>query len=162
MGNDVLGGLGGLGGLVKGLSGLMPQDDPAVKMLNAQTEYSDLQKKEQAQLAAIGQKAIERDGIEAWGAEGEKLKAIRISLTEAKAALDQTKQQAEAEQAQEQAAKESRTCPSCGCLNEEGVKFCQECGTKLGPKAKIVCPSCNAELEEGVRFCGSCGHRMEV
>ena len=41
MGNELF---GGLGGLMKGLSNLMPQDDPAVKMMNAHTQVGDLQK----------------------------------------------------------------------------------------------------------------------
>jgi hypothetical protein len=53
------GGLGGLGGLVKGLSGIMPQDDPAVKLLNAQTGLADLRKQEAEILAEIGRQAFE-------------------------------------------------------------------------------------------------------
>ena len=57
MANDFL---GGLGGLMKGLSGLMPQDDPNVKILNAQAELNDLQKKETDLYAEIGKAALER------------------------------------------------------------------------------------------------------
>ena len=46
MANDLFGNLGNLGGIVKGLSSFMPQDDPAVKMINAQTQVSDLKKQE--------------------------------------------------------------------------------------------------------------------
>ena len=67
------------------------------------------------------------------------------------------------QQAKEQAEKEEKaacTCPSCGHENPEGVKFCQECGTKLGGSAKKHCTSCGAELTPGTRFCGECGARQ--
>ena len=63
MANDLFGALGGsLGGLVKGLSSIMPQDDPAVKMMNAQTDLAELNKKEENLYAKIGRKAVELYG----------------------------------------------------------------------------------------------------
>ena len=44
-------------------------------------------------------------------------------------------------------------CPSCGTANDDGKKFCVECGTPLGG----VCPSCGAALSGGEKFCGECG-----
>ena len=35
------------GGLMKGLSGFMPQDDPDVKIMNAQNDLNDLLKEEE-------------------------------------------------------------------------------------------------------------------
>ena len=52
------------------------------------------------------------------------------------------------------------TCPNCGYENSEGMKFCNECGAKLGVQ-KTFCTSCGAELQGGARFCGECGARQE-
>ncbi len=60
MANDFL---SGLGGLVKGLSGFMPQDDPAVQMLNSQTQVNDLKKQEADIYAEIGKAAVEKQGL---------------------------------------------------------------------------------------------------
>jgi len=44
-------------------------------------------------------------------------------------------------------------CPACGSENEEGKRFCGDCGQALG----LVCSSCGAAIEPGKRFCGDCG-----
>jgi len=44
-------------------------------------------------------------------------------------------------------------CPACGSENEEGKRFCGDCGQALG----LVCSSCGATIEPGKRFCGDCG-----
>lgn len=44
-------------------------------------------------------------------------------------------------------------CPNCKTVNKSGVKFCCECGTKLGRS----CPQCGADIAEGVKFCPECG-----
>lgn len=49
-------------------------------------------------------------------------------------------------------------CPNCGAENQQGTKFCSECGTKLGGKPK--CASCGTENEPGAKFCCDCGARM--
>ncbi|KAH3728281.1 hypothetical protein DPMN_054235 [Dreissena polymorpha] len=58
-------------------------------------------------------------------------------------------------------------CPKCGI--EGDGKFCQECGTKLVVKAKVVlCPGkdddgipCNAEISSDQKFCKNCGHPVD-
>ena len=169
MGNDLFGGLGGglggsLGGLVKGLSSIMPQDDPAVKMMNAQSEVSSLQKQEQELYAEIGRKAEQMYGLDAFGDVANKLRLVQANLQTAKAALDTTKAQQEQAKAEEdarrraeEAAAEALRCPSCGHSNPEGTKFCQECGARMGSSA---CVSCGAPLQAGTRFCGECGARQ--
>ncbi len=47
-------------------------------------------------------------------------------------------------------------CPKCGFGNREGVKFCEECGSKL----ESLCPSCGARVPLGRKFCGECGQRI--
>ncbi|MGE0679480.1 MAG: adenylate/guanylate cyclase domain-containing protein [Candidatus Binatia bacterium] len=44
-------------------------------------------------------------------------------------------------------------CASCGFENLEGLKFCEECGTKLIQ----ICPSCGHEVRPTAKFCGECG-----
>ena len=44
-------------------------------------------------------------------------------------------------------------CPRCRAENRDGLKFCEDCGARLGG----TCSRCGAELTSGKRFCGSCG-----
>jgi class 3 adenylate cyclase/tetratricopeptide (TPR) repeat protein len=44
-------------------------------------------------------------------------------------------------------------CPRCRSENREGVRFCEECGSRL----VVSCAHCGAELLADKRFCGSCG-----
>ena len=47
-------------------------------------------------------------------------------------------------------------CPKCQFENREGVKFCEECGTKF----EFECPACKAKIPFGRKFCGECGHKL--
>jgi len=49
-------------------------------------------------------------------------------------------------------------CPKCQFDNREGVRFCEECGTKF----ELKCPSCKANIPIGRKFCGQCGHELSV
>src|SRR5215510_8917149 len=44
-------------------------------------------------------------------------------------------------------------CPSCGCENRQGAKFCNECGAPLA----LRCVSCGSENPSGAKFCSACG-----
>jgi class 3 adenylate cyclase/tetratricopeptide (TPR) repeat protein len=44
-------------------------------------------------------------------------------------------------------------CPSCRADNRPGVRFCEQCGARLG----TACASCGAPLAPSSRFCGECG-----
>lgn len=157
MANDLFGNLGNLGGIVKGLSNFMPQDDPAVKMLNAQTQVSDLKKQEAELFAAIGRKAVEMYGLDAFGEYADKLRLVQSNLSAATSELDSQKAEHEAREKAAESAAAAARCPSCGFDNPDGVKFCQECGAKLGGSN---CVSCGAALQPGTRFCGECGARQ--
>jgi len=176
MANNLFGDLGNsLGGLMKGFSALMPQDDPAVKEMNAQSAVNDLKKKETEIYAQIGRQAVESYGAEGFGELAAALSANQTELTAAEEVLAvlvkereereaAAKAEAEARRLAEEAEEEARrkameafTCPSCGYENPEGAKFCHECGTKLG---KVYCVSCGAELKPGMKFCGECGAKQ--
>ncbi len=44
-------------------------------------------------------------------------------------------------------------CPRCRAQNEEGARFCEDCGARL----ELACPSCGAPATAGKKFCRSCG-----
>src|SRR5215831_18113263 len=44
-------------------------------------------------------------------------------------------------------------CPDCSFENPQGLKFCEECGTRL-PQ---VCPGCGRQVRPAAKFCGECG-----
>ncbi len=160
MANELFAGLGNLGGLMKGLSSFMPQDDPAVKLMSVQSDVSELQNQEKELYAEIGKSAIAHYGLEDFGDAADRLRLIQSNLAAAQAKLNAAKAEQEAREAAEKDQLTARTCPSCGYENQEGTKFCQECGAKLGIKAKTFCTSCGAELPPGTRFCGECGTRQ--
>ena len=159
MANDMFGGLGGLGGLMKGFSSFMPQDDPKVKLMNAQTQVNDLKEQEAAVYTEIGKLAYSQNPA-AFPAQDNKLKLIQANLAEAEAALNSQNQASQAAEQEAKAATAALTCPGCGYQNSDGVKFCQECGAKLGA-SKAVCPGCGQENPPGTRFCGGCGQRLD-
>lgn len=51
------------------------------------------------------------------------------------------------------------TCRKCGFINQEGVKFCSECGEKI-EISKIECYSCKSLIGENAKFCPNCGASM--
>lgn len=164
MANDLfgkLGNFGNLGGaigdLVSGLSksGLVPQDDPDVKTLNAQREIADLQKREADIFTEIGRQAFNIDPSACT--RGDELRQIQAEIAAAQSRLTSLEEEREKARQEQEAADADARCPSCGRQNAEGVKFCQECGAKLG---KTPCVSCGAELAPGARFCGVCGARQ--
>ncbi len=44
-------------------------------------------------------------------------------------------------------------CPRCRTENRDGLKFCEDCGARLG----VTCSQCGAEITPGKMFCGACG-----
>ena len=163
MANDLFGGLGGLGafgGLMGGLakSGLVSKDTPEGKLLATQAELSDLQRQEETLLLEIGRQAYEQNAS-AWPQDA-KLKLIRENITTTEKILNEAKQVQEAAVAAKAAEDAKGRCPSCGHKNQEGVKFCQECGSSLVAAGPKYCISCGAEVAPSTRFCGGCGARQ--
>ncbi len=144
---------GGLGGLMKGLSGFMPQDDPDVALMMAGSEVSELQKQENELYALIGKQALAQ-GLVQFPELEKKLQLVQENLSVAKARLQSAQAEKEAKDSARRAEEEARLCPNCNSMNPEGVKFCQECGVKLGAQK---CAQCGAPLLPGTRFCGECG-----
>lgn len=155
MANDFF---GGLGGLMKGLSGFMPQDDPNVILMNAQTEVSDLKAQKETVFIEIGKLAYAQNP-DAFPAQKNKLQLLDANIDAAEARLNAKQQEVKSAEQAKKAAEDRLNCPSCGSRNPEGVKFCQECGAKLA-QSKAVCTSCGEENPPGTRFCGNCGKQM--
>lgn len=152
---------GGLGGLMKGLSSFMPQDDPNTKIFNANNELNELQQRELELYAEIGKKVIsdigDRPEFADIVSELQENQRRQVKIREVlKAAEDEKKEK----ERKEQEEKEALTCPNCDYVNPEGVKFCQECGTKLGAPSKSACPGCGMKNPPESRFCGECGHKL--
>lgn len=80
----------GLGGLMKGLTGLMPQDDPEVKKMQAQSDLNDLRKQETEIYAEIGKQALSRSSGQFPELES-KLRSVQVSLAQAQSRLEQVK-----------------------------------------------------------------------
>ena len=49
------------------------------------------------------------------------------------------------------------TCPKCGAIIQNGMKFCGECGN---PLTESKCPNCGFENKAGIKFCGNCGQKL--
>jgi adenylate cyclase len=49
-------------------------------------------------------------------------------------------------------------CPSCGYSNDEGARFCGECGVSIAVVA--VCPACGTKHAGAHRFCTTCGEAL--
>ena len=142
-----------MGGLAK--SGLVPKDTPEGKLLAAQSEISDLQKQESEIFLEIGRQAYGQNPT-AWPQDA-RLRLIGQSIAAAQAALTEARQEQEQAEAAKKAEDAKGRCPNCGHKNQEGIKYCQGCGTPLAVAGPKFCTSCGAELATGVRFCGACG-----
>ena len=163
-----------LTGIVKGLSGFMPQDDPDVKIFNAQTEVKEFSEKEEKIYARLGRQVYETDGGENYPEIRAELDLLVANKQAAESRLQAARdekaalERAEAEErARREAEEQAHSCPNCGAYNPEGANFCQECGTRLtqpvqqAPAAKRFCPNCGTEVVAGHRFCSGCGTKME-
>jgi class 3 adenylate cyclase/tetratricopeptide (TPR) repeat protein len=49
-------------------------------------------------------------------------------------------------------------CSNCQSNVREGVKFCEECGSKL----EALCPACKTKIPLGTKFCGECGTKLNL
>ena len=156
MANDLFEGLSDLGGILGGIAkSVVPKDTPEGKLLTAQSDLADLQKQEDEILLEIGRQAYQQDPS-AWPQDA-KLRLIQQNIASAQADLGEAKAAQEEADAAKAAEDAKGCCPSCGHKNDEGIKFCQECGTPLVAAGPKHCTACGAELAPGTRFCGACG-----
>lgn len=84
MTNDLF---GGFGGLMKGLSSFMPQDDPDVKLIKAQSDLNDLRNQETELYAEIGKQSLLRNSGQFPELES-RLKLVQSNLSEAQTSLE--------------------------------------------------------------------------
>jgi hypothetical protein len=148
-------------GLVKGLGAFMPQDDPNTKVFQMQNRVTELEEEETDLYAKIGKKVF--PNIKDSGEYSELVAALTLTkqnLESARQELGQAKEAKEQQERLENERVERLTCPNCGTVNEDGIKFCQECGTKLEAPAKLFCPQCGTQYQKGTRFCGECGSQL--
>lgn len=152
----------------------MPQDDPDVKIFNAQTEMKEFSEREEKVYARLGRQVYETDGGENYPEIRAELDLLVANKQAAESRLQAARdekaalERAEAEErARREAEEQAHSCPNCGAYNPEGTNFCQECGTRLtqpvqqAPAAKRFCPNCGTEVIAGHRFCSGCGTKME-
>lgn len=120
-----------LKGLVKGLSGFLPQDDPDVKIFNAQNALKDITKKEEEVFTRFGRRIFESQGA----SEHPDIAAELERLIAEKAAADDNLRQAQDEKAARQRVQEGieekRFCSNCGIAIAAGTQFCTACGTRV-------------------------------
>lgn len=161
MADSLFGGLNGLGGLMKGLSSFMPQDDPNTKVFNAMNELDDLKKNETELYANIGKRAYQSIcNLPDYADLVNELNMNQTRQVQTKEKLDIAQKEKDEKEQKEKEETDARTCPNCETVNPEGMKFCQECGTKLGAPSKCVCPGCGANNPPQTRFCGECGAKL--
>lgn len=142
------------GGLFKGLSSFMPQDDPNTKLFTLGTELNDLQQQETQLYANIGKKVF--PSISSNPEYGDiilELQSVQRRISQINAQLKAAQEEKEAQERKTQ----SLCCPSCGTENPEGVKFCKECGAKMGSSP---CAQCGTVNPPNTRFCGECGNQL--
>lgn len=157
MANDIF------GGLMKGLSDLIPQDDPNIKAVTSMAEVKSLKNRESELYEEIGKRAVEDGAAESYPELLDRLRVVKGEIAEAEGKARQAseaKAAAEAKAAQEAEMASQIQCPDCGFRNPEGTKFCQECGSKLTASDPVFCTSCGAENPPESKFCGFCGGKI--
>lgn len=153
--------LGGFGGLMKSFAAFMPQDDPNTKIFQAEAGISDLETREKDIYVQIAKKAYPSlSQLPEYRELVENLTLTQKQLAAARLELQKAQDEKAATEQKEQDDLLKRTCSNCDTVNPEDVKFCQECGTKLGGKVNLRCAQCGIDYPVGTRFCGECGNSL--
>ncbi|WP_394922937.1 zinc ribbon domain-containing protein [uncultured Robinsoniella sp.] len=148
--------------LMKGLSELMPEDDPCIRAFQLQSDIKKLKAKEDDIYKEVGKKALEQDGEIRFPEDLNKLLEARRQRQAAEEELFdlQSGRRGREEDDTEGCDEEECTvCEACGARNASDHLFCKECGAKLKNEGR-KCPDCGNDVESDAKFCGQCGKRM--
>lgn len=148
--------------LMKGLSELMPEDDPCIRAFQLQSDIKKLKAKEDEIYKEVGKKALEQDGEIRFPEDLNKLLEARRQRQEAEEELFdlQSGKKGREEAEEEECGEEAGTvCAGCGAKNPGDHLFCKECGAKLKTEGRR-CPDCGTDVEADAKFCGQCGKRI--
>ncbi len=157
MASNLFSGLGeAINGVVSEIakSGLAPQDDLGVRMISTKSSIAELRKKENEIFSEIGRKVYHENPSEY--SQSEELLHIQDEIAE----LEERVKGIEKEIKEKEKGDIGNSCPNCGSENVKGMKFCQECGTKLELSETHTC-SCGATVAPNMSFCGECGAKIE-
>jgi len=161
MADNIFNSLNGLGGLMKGFSSFMPQEDPETKVYQAMSELNELQQNEIQLYAEIGKKVyLSISNQPDYSDMVNELEQNQLKQAKVQEKLKAAEQEKNEQQKAKEEQLEARTCPQCLNVNPEDVKFCQECGAKLGQTSQSVCPKCGVKNPPQTRFCGECGTKL--
>ncbi|MDD4508359.1 MAG: zinc ribbon domain-containing protein [Eubacteriaceae bacterium] len=152
----------GLGNLVKNLSGILPQDDPDIRILTGKADLAELQRQCDALYIAIGKEAMATNGA-AYGDKAQALKDLLSQIADIQEAIETAQNERDKRCEDIKSALTPNICPQCGKLNEDGAKFCCACGAPLDGSEPSVptCPNCGKEYPEGTKFCSECGTKLQ-
>ena len=56
---------------------------------------------------------------------------------------------------------QGKTCPKCGTVLSDGMKFCPNCGEKVQVQTAVFCTECGTQIDKDARFCPNCGTRRD-
>ena len=108
----------------------------------------------------IGQAYYEHHKIDPQGEEIERIQKISSLNAEILECKENIKQ-----------IKGVTKCPNCGADVSLDAAFCNACGTKIPPAAKVedissnesgaLCPKCHNPVTAGNAFCNHCGTKIE-
>lgn len=139
----------------------MPPDDPNTKIYQAEAGINDLEAREKDIYVQMAKKAYPSlSQLPEYREHVENLIMTQKQLTLARAELQKAQDEKAAKDHMEQEDLRKRTCANCDMINPEGVKFCQECGAKLGATNTLRCSPCGIDYPPGTRFCGECGNPL--
>lgn len=155
---------------------LLTKDEYEDEIKEIKKAMSGLEKQTSALYEAIGRIAVEKNGTEEFGEDGQALEELLSGMKELQIKLDATilaQQEAKIiEEASETPGYGFDVCLNCGAELKENAKFCRECGTRVTPlditlemaeekPQTKICPVCGDEDPAESKFCSECGYKYE-